>query len=323
MKYSKVLITGGNGAIGSEFINRLKAKYPETTFLNLDCLTYAGKQENIEQPLDNYKFIFGDICDAKLVTYILNTEQPECIVHFAAETHVDNSFGNSFNFTRTNVLGTHTLLECVRNYMQEHPGKFQMFLHMSTDEVYGSVNDDEPAKQENALFSPSNPYSATKAGAEMLCHAYQLSFKIPIIITRCNNAISKYQHEEKLIPRTITKIMNNEKMTIHGDGSSKRNFVHAYDIADAIDLMLLKGNPGEIYNIGTNMEKTVLEVVQTILNLINPGEKLEDWIEYIDDRAFQDYRYSIDSTALRNLGWTEKMNFENSIKDVVLHHMFK
>lgn len=322
-QFSKVIVTGGCGAIGSEFINRMKKLHPNTTFVNFDVLTYAGKKENIEPDFANYNFVYGDVCDARLVSYVLDTERPDCIIHFAAETHVDNSFGNSWTFTKSNVLGTHTLLECVRAYMSQHPGTFKMFLHMSTDEVYGSVNDDEPACPEKALFSPSNPYSATKAGAEMLCHAYTLSFKIPIIIVRCNNAISKYQHEEKLIPRTITKLLNNQKMTIHGNGSSKRTFVHAYDIADAIDIILEKGTEGQIYNIGTSIERTVLEVVSTILSVLKPGEKLEDWIEFTQDRAFQDYRYSIDSSALRKLGWYDKIDFESAIKEVVRHYKNK
>jgi UDP-glucose 4,6-dehydratase len=317
--FTKVLVTGGCGAIGSEVLNRLKSRYPNTQFMNIDALTYAGKKEHVEPPYDNYKFIYGNICDASLISYILESEKPECILHFAAETHVDNSFGNSFNFTKSNIMGTHVLLECVRSFIQCCPYTFKLFLHMSTDEVYGSVNDDEPARHETSLFSPSNPYSATKAGAEMLCHAYEKSFNIPIIITRCNNAISKYQHEEKLIPRTITKLRQNEKMTVQGDGSSKRTFVHAYDIADAMDIIVNKGTPGQIYNIGTNIEYTVLDVVKHILAILKPGEDVKDWITYVEDRAFQDYRYAIDSTALRSLGWKEQMSFQKSLLNVIHH----
>jgi UDP-glucose 4,6-dehydratase len=176
MKHHKsVLITGGCGAIGSEVINHLKVKYPTTMFVNLDALTYAGKESHIEKPFNNYTFVKGSITDVDLVTHVLNTYHPTAIIHLAAETHVDNSFGNSFQFTQTNVFGTHVLLECVRKYIQLG-NPFEVFLHMSTDEVYGSVNDDEPACLETSLFSPSNPYSATKVGAEMLCHAYEKSF---------------------------------------------------------------------------------------------------------------------------------------------------
>ena len=311
--FKTILVTGGCGAIGSEVINRLKARYKDTKFVNLDALTYAGKKEHIEPPYDNYKFVYGNICDVNLVKYLLETEKPECIIHFAAETHVDNSFGNSFRFTQSNVFGTHCLLECVRQYIQDG-NDFKLFFHMSTDEVYGSVDDDTPALLESALFSPSNPYSATKAAAEMICHSYLKSFKLPIIITRCNNAISQYQHKEKLIPNSINCLKNNKKIPIHGQGASKRTFIHAYDIADAIDVIIQKGENGNVYNIGTNQEYTVLEVVQAILQEVLPGSDINDHIEYVEDRAFQDYRYSIDSSALRELGWKDKVSFKEAIK---------
>jgi dTDP-glucose 4,6-dehydratase len=243
---------------------------------------------------------------------VLDTHKPDTVIHFAAETHVDNSFGNSFRFTQTNVLGTHTLLECVRLYI-ENGNKFNSFVHMSTDEVYGSVNDDEPAKGEDALFQPSNPYSATKAGAEMLCHAYEKSFKLPIVIIRCNNAISKYQHPEKLIPSVISSVKNGTRIKVHGRGMSKRTFVHTDDIASAIQVILCKGVIGSTYNIGTDNEFTVMEVVEAILSKVHPGADVADWVDYVPDRAFQDYRYSIDTTALRRLGWVEKVSFDDAI----------
>lgn len=316
----RILVTGGCGAIGSEVINRLKLLHFNTTqFINLDALTYAGKPEHIETPYDNYIFIHGDICDADLVLGTLILYQPQYIIHFAAETHVDNSFGNSLNFTTTNVYGTHVLLECVKQYMQ-HNNTFKMFIHMSTDEVYGSVEDTESPRTENSLFQPSNPYAATKAGAEMICKSYERSFHLPIVIVRCNNAVSKYQHQEKLIPRVITSIMNNQKIPVHGEGKSKRTFIHAYDIADAMDIIMERGKLGSIYNIGTEMEYTVKDVIKSILKAMI-DEKIEDitpFVEYIQDRAFQDYRYSIDSSALRELGWTEKITFEEAIADVIL-----
>jgi dTDP-glucose 4,6-dehydratase len=320
--FNKILVTGGCGAIGSEVLNRLKLKYPNTTFLNLDALTYAGKEEHIEPPYNNYKFVYGNICDDKLISYVLNSEKPDGVIHFAAETHVDNSFGNSFQFTKTNIFGTHVLLECVRQYILQG-NHFHMFLHMSTDEVYGSVDDNEPACSENSLHQPSNPYSATKAGAEMLCHAYQKSFHLPIIIVRCNNAISKYQNDEKLIPQAILRIKNGEKVKIHGAGNSKRTFVHAYDIADAMDVIMHFGINGKIYNIGTDAEFTVLETVETILSIMRPGEALSDWVEHVDDRAFQDYRYYIDATALKQLGWQDQISFRNAITSVVEHKQAK
>lgn len=315
----KVLVTGGCGAIGSEVINHLMANYPDMSIVNLDALTYAGREENIEARYsDNYKFVFGDICDERQVSYLLDTERPDTIVHLAAETHVDNSFGNSFHFTKTNVMGTHVLLESVRRYMEKN-SDFRLFLHMSTDEVYGSVDDQEPARQEDSLFCPSNPYSASKAAAEMLCHAYHKSFKLPIIITRCNNAVSKYQHPEKLIPNTVRCVQAGSKVPVHGQGLSKRTFIHAYDIADALATIMDKGVVGGVYNIGTNQERTVLEVIAAVLSELRPGEPVEDWVVFVPDRPFQDYRYSIDTSALKALGWSERVTFEEAIRDASQH----
>jgi dTDP-glucose 4,6-dehydratase len=311
------LVTGGCGAIGSEVINRLKALHLDIQFVNLDLLTYAGKQENIEQPFDNYIFENGDIRDPEKVKEVLQKYKPKYIIHLAAETHVDNSFGNSFVFTSTNVYGTHVLLECVREYVSLGGG-LEKFVHMSTDEVYGSVGDDEEAKYENSLFAPSNPYAATKAAAEMLCHAYLKSWGIPIVIARCNNAISKYQNEEKLIPKIIACMLKGEKIPVHGKGQSKRVFIHAFDIADALWTMIEKGIVGDIYNIGTSMEYSVMEVIRCILHIMGyGGGELENHIEYVPDRVFQDYRYFIDSSALRQLGWSEKIGFEEAVKNVL------
>ena len=319
MQVKRILVTGGCGAIGSEVINWLKARYPGTFFINLDALTYAGKEEHIEPMYHNYKFIKGDICDFSLVTKVLYEERPDCIIHFAAETHVDNSFGNSFRFTQTNVYGTHCLLECVRQYINDGH-KFDVFFHMSTDEVYGSVSDTDSALLETALFSPSNPYSATKAAAEMICHAYQKSFKIPIIISRCNNAISKYQHREKLIPNVINSILEGKKIPVHGNGESKRTFIHSYDIAKAIETIITKGVIGNIYNIGTENEYNVLQVVEKILAIMSPGKTITDVVEFVEDRAFQDYRYFIDSTALRKLGWHDEITFDDAVRNMLEYY---
>jgi UDP-glucose 4,6-dehydratase len=302
------MFTGGCGAIGSVMLNYFIERYPDTRFINLDALTYAGKAEHIvDRP--NYRLYHGNICDADLVNVILETERPTVMIHLAAETHVDNSFGNSFAFTQTNVFGTHTLLECARKY-----GKFQKIIHMSTDEVYGSVEDGKSCNEKTSMIAPSNPYSASKAAAEMLCHAYTLSFKLPIIILRCNNAISPFQHEEKLIPKVINNIRNGQKIPIHGRGAAKRTFIHALDIASAFDVVIEKGEPSCIYNIGSEEELTVMEVVGYILKQMKPEEKIEEWVTYTDDRAFQDYRYSVDTTVLRNLGWVPEISFQKAIE---------
>jgi len=313
--HDTVLITGGCGAIGSVLINYLKDKYQGTLFVNYDMLTYCGKEENIKPPYNNYSFYKGDISDSNMVKYVLEKTKPTLVIHLAAETHVDQSFGNSLLFTRTNIYGTHVLLESLKEY-----GKCKLLIHMSTDEVYGSVNNDEICT-EDSLFSPSNPYAATKAAAELICHSYIKSFNLPIIITRCNNVISPFQHNEKLIPQCIECLTKNKKIKIHGDGSSRRTFIDSLDIAKAIELIAINGLIGKIYNIGTNesknMEYTVIEVVEKIATILDIKQKnINDLIEYIPDRVFQDYRYSIDSSKLRNLGWNNEVSFQEAVYKV-------
>jgi dTDP-glucose 4,6-dehydratase len=317
--HDKVLITGGCGAIGGCVVNYFKSTYPDTYFVNIDAITYCAKRENIELPYDNYKLYEGDICDVDFVMKVLNTEKPTLIIHLAAETHVDQSFGNSFKFTQTNIMGTHVLLECMRHYNDDKVNvnnRIKLFIHMSTDEVYGSVNDGEICT-EQSIFAPSNPYSATKAGAEMLCHAFIKSFNLPIIIVRCNNAVSPHQHDEKLIPQCIYCITNNKKINVHGEGKAKRTFIHATDIARALNCIALKGEIGEIYNIGSKMEYTVIEVIREVLEQLKPGDDYKKWIKYVPDRAFQDYRYYIDSTKLYNLGWKDQISFKDAVADVI------
>jgi len=318
MDKKTILVTGGCGAIGSVVLNTLMPLYPDTKFVNLDALTYAGNENHINPSLNNnYLFVKGDICNYDIVAYVLTTYQPNIILHLAAETHVDNSFGNSFQFTKTNVVGTHTMLECARQY-RDDGGLLELFMHMSTDEVYGSV--DQHCTQpcdEWSLLLPSNPYSASKCGAEMIAHAYRKSFKLPVIIVRCNNAISQYQYPEKLIPKTIQRILQGKKVPVHGKGMSLRTFIDAADIARALDIIINRGTIGKVYNIGSDEEYTVLEVIETILRLMKPDEKLENWIEFVPDRAFQDYRYWIDNKVLKELGWTQQITFEQAIQKVI------
>ena len=304
-----VLITGGCGAIGSQVLNVLKRRYPNTRFVNVDALTYAGRKENIEPPYSNYVFYQANICDQHRMMMIFKTERPTLLLHFAAETHVDSSFGNSLQFTNTNVVGTHTLLECARAY-----NGFTKIVHMSTDEVYGPVTG-ESAKESSSLFAPTNPYAATKAAAEMICQAYMKSFNLPIIITRCNNAISKVQHEEKLIPQTILRFKRGERVPVHGNGLAKRTFIHTTDIADAMDVITAKGQLHSVYNIGTTDEWTVLEVIEEIARQMGKSESIDALVSFVDDRPFQDIRYSVDTTALRALGWTEKMSFAEAVAE--------
>jgi UDP-glucose 4,6-dehydratase len=318
MNHSTILITGGCGAMGSIMVNYFINKYPQIRFINLDMLTYCGHETNIKIQ-DNYRLYKGNICNTELVKTILDIEQPTCIIHLAAETHVDTSFGNSMRFTETNVLGTHNLLECVKSY-----GKLKLFVHMSTDEVYGSVGMDECLK-ENANFAPSNPYAATKVGAEMLCYSYKYSFNLPIIITRCNNIISIFQDSEKLIPKCISSLQNNELIPVHGDGTSLRTFIDAYDVATALETIIINHSKYQdnqnswIYNIGTNSshEFSVLNVIKHIISIVKninyDDIDVNNYVKFVEDRPFQDKRYCIDSSLIRSLGWSEKYSFIDSL----------
>jgi UDP-glucose 4,6-dehydratase len=309
----KILITGGCGAIGSIVLEYFLKSYSNENdlIINLDAQTYCANNYHTRfLKLPNYKFIKGNICDEDLISYILDIYKPDIVLHLAAETDVDNSFLNSTKFTETNVIGTHTLLECAKKHSDI------LFIHMSTDEVYGEVNNNEIC-HENSMYSPSNPYSATKASAEMLCHAYSKSFNLPIIILRCNNVISGYQHHEKLIPHCVNQLLNNKKIKIHGKGTAKRTFIDAYDIAKAIDIIIKNGKINEIYNIGTNMEYTVMQVVEKIVNIMKPNANIDELIEYVPDRLYQDYRYSIDSSKLIKLGWNAEISFDESINNLI------
>lgn len=309
-----ILVTGGCGAIGGCLLDYLLDNTaPGTRIINVDKVTYSAHPKNIEKPgVTLYRV---DVCDHDALLDVLLSERPQIIFHLAAETHVDQSFESAFAFTRSNVLGTHSVLECVRKC-----SFVERLVHMSTDEVYGSVDDDGEACQEHSMYAPSNPYSATKAAAEMLCMAYVRSFKTPLIITRCNNAISPYQNSEKLVPQCVERIWRGERVPVHGQGQAKRSFIHGLDIARALYIVAAKGALGHVYNIGSNDEYSVIQVIQTVLALMRPGEPLEDWITLVPDRAFQDYRYSVDWRALRELGWEQKISFQDAVRNVISAH---
>lgn len=299
----RVLVTGGCGFIGSNFINYYLETHTDDIIVNIDKLEYCSNITNV-RPHKNYIFVKGDINDKELVLKCLSEYHIDTIIHFAAQSHVDNSFEEwtSLKFTQDNVLGTHTLLECCRLYK-----KVTRFLHMSTDEVYGEVSlDHKGCCPEKSILNPTNPYAATKAGAEMLVRSYYHSFGIPMIIMRCNNVYGPNQYPEKVIPKFISQIKNNNRLTIHGNGQTRRNFIHAYDVSIAIYTIMTNGHIGMIYNIGTDNEYSVLDVAKLIVEKYKPGESIEDWIEFVPDRHFNDFRYSVDSTSLRNLGWKEK-----------------
>ncbi len=322
-----ILITGGCGFIGSNFINHLYSdlnkKSEKFHIYNIDALYYCASELNINENVQksgNYTFIKGNITSFDLITHILNSYKINVIIHFAAQSHVDNSFENSLQYTQDNILGTHTLLEATRKYMNENKGYFQRFIHISTDEVYGEsmLHDKEEKKDEQSILCPTNPYAATKAGAELLAKAYYFSYKMPIIITRSNNVYGPNQYHEKLIPRFIKLLKENEKVTIQGVGDNVRSFLHVNDVSNAILLVLEKGTIGEIYNIGGDDEDeyTVLQVAHLLIKMIKKSE-VEDYISYVEDRPFNDKRYYISNDKVKNLGWKKSIDFINGLQELV------
>jgi dTDP-glucose 4,6-dehydratase len=298
---NNLLVTGGCGFIGSNFINYYKEKNPYVKIINFDKLDYCSDKTGVNHD----KLIIGNLKNKDLVLHILNDHDIDTVIHFAAQTHVDNSFGNSLEFTSDNILGTHTLLECCKVY-----NKIKRFIHISTDEVYGEVDIDHKGCSEKSLLNPTNPYAATKAGAEFIARSYYYSFNMPIIITRGNNVYGPRQYPEKLIPKFINQLLNNEKCTIHGKGETRRNFIFVVDVVKAIEVILQKGIINNIYNIGTNNEYSVSEIADKLIKYLKPNDKVEDWIQYVSDRNFNDYRYAIKSNELHNLGWEEETNFD-------------
>ncbi len=312
------LITGALGFIGSNVVNYLSLKYPHIRIIILDKMSYCSSEHNIDKiSLHNVKIVIGDISNKDLVTFLLNEYNIDHIIHFAASSHVANSFYNSLGFTKNNVKGTHYLLEATRIY-NEKTNNIEKFIHISTDEVYGEVTDDIMRK-ETSILDPTNPYAATKAAAEFLVKSYYYSYKLPIIITRANNVYGINQFPEKIIPKFICQMINGEKITIEGTGTSKRNFIHVNDISTAMETILLKGKIGEIYNICApdNCEYTVMEIATKIIQLFNK-ENVNDNIVFVEDRKFNDCRYYIDPEKLKALGWTAThTNFDDNLKDLI------
>ena len=318
MKKTIILITGGCGFIASNFINYI---FPANKYfvVNLDAMYYCANEHNIDEHVrkhSDYVFIRGNICSEDLVMHILQSYNIQEVVHFAAQSHVQNSFDDSLQFTRDNILGTHVLLECCRKY-----GKIQKFIHVSTDEVYGEsmISVNETHKTEHSVLCPTNPYAATKAGAELIAQSYHHSYKMPIIITRGNNVYGPNQYPEKLVPRFIQQLQNNKPVTIQGDGRVVRAFLHADDTARAFEIILEKGVIGEIYNIGCDegMEYSVMEVAKMLIKKIHNTDAYNEWITYIADRPFNDQRYYISNQKLKDLGWTIQIGFEDGINKLL------
>ncbi|MBA7510535.1 dTDP-glucose 4,6-dehydratase 2 [subsurface metagenome] len=308
-KFKTLLITGGAGFIGSNFIHYIARKYPEYRIINLDKLTYAGNLENLRDIEDNpnYKFIKGDIADRKIIDEIFKSRNIDAITNFAAESHVDRSIEDPGVFIRTDIYGTYVLLEAARKYNSK------IFLQISTDEVYGSIEDGSFA--EDDALKPSSPYSASKAGAEMIVRSFFKTFGTPIIITRTTNNFGPYQYPEKIIPLFVTNLIDNIKVPLYGDGMNVRDWIYVDDNCGALDLVLHKGRVGEIYNIGAGNEKPNIWITKEILKLL---DKPESMIEPVEDRLGHDRRYSVDCTKLkRDLGWETQYDFEEALKKTV------
>ena len=280
---------------------------------------YCANIDNVEKHIQcspYYTFIRGNICSRDLIQHVLINYKINIIIHFAAQSHVDNSFENSIQYTNDNIVGTHNLLECSRLY-----NNLTKFIHISTDEVYGeSMNDiDEMAKTEQSILCPTNPYAATKASAELIAQSYFHSFNMPIIITRGNNVYGPNQYPEKLIPKFINLLKNNQKVTIQGDGSNVRSFLHSNDAVTAFEIIINKGVIGEIYNIGCDeqMEYSILDVTKLLVKYIKNDDNIDNYIEYIPDRPFNDKRYYISNSKIKNLGWDIHTSFEKGLQDLL------
>ena len=298
----RLLITGGAGFMGSNFVRFIANKYPEYEIINYDKLTYAGDLRNLDEikSKKNYSFVKGDVCDFKLLMKIL--KDVDSVVHLAAESHVDNSIGNSLIFTMSNTYGTHVLLEAARL------NKIKRFIHVSTDEVYGDI--EKGSFKEDSILSPNNPYSASKAGAEMIARSYYKTYNMPLVIVRSNNVFGQYQYPEKIMPKFITNLLQDKKIPIHGDGSNIRTYIYIEDFSSALDAVFNKGKLGEIYNIGTSDEISNLDLAKLIIRKM---EKKESCIGFVKDRPFNDKRYSIDTKKIKALGWKNQHSFENGL----------
>lgn len=314
-----LLVTGGCGFIGSNFINYFMTKYTNVNLINIDALYYCANESNVAENIRNdtrYTFVHGNVQDSKLIRNILIDNRVQYVIHFAAQSHVQNSFEDSLTFTNDNILGTHCLLEECRKY-----GKIKKFIHVSTDEVYGEsmLDINENKKTEHSILCPTNPYAATKAGAELLAQSYNHSYKFPIVITRGNNVYGPNQYPEKLIPRFIKLLKENKKVTIQGDGSSVRAFLHVNDTSSAFEKILFNGKIGEIYNIGCDekMEYSVIEVAKILIEKIQKTNKYEDWIEYTEDRPFNDKRYYISNQKVKDLGWAINTQFCEGLDTII------
>lgn len=309
----KFLVTGGAGFIGGNFCHFAVNAYPEDSFVCLDALTYAGNLETLAPIMDrpNFRFVHGNICDRELVFSLFEAEKFDLVINFAAESHVDRSIENPRIFLETNVLGTQTLMDACRKY------GIARYHQVSTDEVYGDLPLDRPDLffTEETPLRTSSPYSASKAGADLLVMAYHRTFGLPVTISRCSNNYGPYQFPEKLIPLVIRRALADEPIPVYGNGANVRDWLHVYDHCTAIDRIVRAGADGEVYNIGGHNEKSNLEVVRAILHTLGKPESL---ITFVKDRAGHDLRYAMDpSKIMRELGWRPEYTFESGIGPTV------
>jgi dTDP-glucose 4,6-dehydratase len=323
------LVTGGAGFIGSNFIHYLFETYGDKIqVINVDLLTYAGNRMNLQQveSYSNYQFIKGDICDKGLVNNLMETYEVDYVVHFAAESHVDRSIEDGEVFIRTNITGTYNLLNCAKNCWKTEEGfkEGKKFLYVSTDEVYGELEAEGYFTEETPI-APRNSYSASKASGEMMAKAFYHTYGLPTLRTRCSNNYGPYQFPEKLIPLFINNCIHNEKLPIYGDGLAIRDWLHVKDHCKAIDLVLSKGELGDVYNIGGHNEKTTLEIATIVVDTLNKEYNFkisEDYISYVADRKGHDRRYAIDPSKIcKELGWASHTKFEVGIKDTIAWYM--
>lgn len=309
----KILVTGGAGFIGSNFIHYMMEKHPDYRIICLDKLTYAGNLRNLESALnrENFRFIKGDICDRELVYKVFEEERPDIVVNFAAESHVDRSIEDPEIFLKTNIIGTQVLMDACRKY------GIKRFHQVSTDEVYGDLPLDRPDLKftEKSPLKPSSPYSASKASADLLVMAYHRTYELPVTISRCSNNYGPYQFPEKLIPLMIINAIHDRPLPVYGDGRNVRDWIHVKDHCEAIDLIIHEGKEGEIYNIGGENERSNIEVVKMILKELGKPESL---IKFVKDRPGHDRRYALDITKMKEeFGWSPKISFEEGLRSTI------
>ncbi len=311
----RLLVSGGAGFIGSNFIRYMLGAYSDYEIVNYDKLTYAGNLDNLSDVANNphYHFVQGDIVDLEKVNQVIKEYQIDHLINFAAETHVDKSIhGGCKDFVLTNTLGVQMLLDAVRI------NQLKKMVNVSTDEVYGALHLDDPSKfTEHTPINPNMPYAAAKAGGDLMCHAYFVTHKVPVVVTHCSNNYGSYQFPEKIIPYFIFRLLNNQKVPVYGDGLYVRDWIHVVDHAQALDLLLHKGEAGGVYNIGVDNERSNMEITKMILKIM---DKSEEMIEHVQDRPGHDRRYAIDASKILALGWQPnytREKFEQGLKETV------